>query len=198
MCVILRTNAKIEAKKQTHGFPYSLTNLFWNEKKATTIRDTHVASVSFSSFFVPFLCHCLPNRGSVAPQTKWYSTWCTVGGFRMCHDSIVASNLSHWGVTCVDTIFVVLLFNRYPLLYCDLIIVVMKLFRILFNILLSSLFLIFLELIRFLFNFENLNLKKNMKIFNSCYFYKSFSLLFEMMEKLYSTSSNLLSIRWFA
>lgn len=39
---------------------------FWNEKKTTTIRDTHVASVSFSFFFVPFLCHCLPNRDSVA------------------------------------------------------------------------------------------------------------------------------------
>lgn len=39
---------------------------FWNEKKATTMRDTHVANVSFSSFFVPFLCHRLPNRGCVA------------------------------------------------------------------------------------------------------------------------------------
>lgn len=40
-------------KKKKNGRMGFLTNLFWNEKKATTIRDTHVASVSFSPFFVP-------------------------------------------------------------------------------------------------------------------------------------------------
>lgn len=140
MCVILRTNAKIEAKKKKKkngrmGFLTALPTFFEMKKRPLQYAIRMLPVYLSPPFSCPFLCHCLPNRGSLWLQTTWYSTWCTVGGFRwMCHDSIVASNLSHWGVTCVDTIFVLLLlFNRYPLLHCDLIIAVMKLFRILFN-----------------------------------------------------------------
>lgn len=40
----------------------------------------------FLLFFLPLLCHCLPTGESVTADV--YSTWCAVGGIRMCHDPI--------------------------------------------------------------------------------------------------------------